>query len=296
MTTTRRTGPETGNVRVQKNDRNRKNLSARGYALLGLTMIVVGIGMLVLMVKLAPEMPQANLVDKFYYVVLIVWGLITAIFTFGVMEGYARITSQKVGTKIELRGSAAVFALVVIGGLFHKPETFILTVRPHGPNASLINKGQIRVEGGSFKETVNIDDGQAVFPYVPLGLSPVRVLPMIDGYRQEYQSLNVPSNDVIELNLVRISNDPISITVYLEPKPSLGQARILFENENDAAKEVALGRFEAVLHNAKIGQTIKVDVCENGRRVYDRLTPIDNPLLIKIVRPPENGCPDVVSH
>ena len=245
-------------------------LSGKDYAVIAVIMVVIGVGLLVLFVLFAPRLVPADILEKFFYIVLLVFGLVCALVLFGVMKSYARVTYKSGGGVVELGGPAAVALLVVVGGFWLVPhtDTFDLTIRPHAPDKPLITSGKIRVELGNFANTQDISsNGEADFKGVPHKFrgARVQVLPLVDGYKQEYQTTLI-SGDAIDLNLVKPET---LLRARLVPAPAPGQrVKVLIENESGEQVPDSYGRFQAVVHK-NLQDSVVVIVCSNGRSVFN---------------------------
>lgn len=152
------------------------NRSAGRSALLALASLGVGLGTGWWIAT------QADLLDirfdRAYFVLLVVLGLAAAAFLFGVLRSSATLTGKHLGVGFEVGGAAAIFLLVVWGGLHltAPPESFTAMVhlRYAGPpvdpaafdealpRASLI----VRFGSGSRELKVN-GRGEAVLADVP---------------------------------------------------------------------------------------------------------------------------------
>src|ERR1039457_3505245 len=106
------------NVSDNRQSRDTRPLSAKDYVYVALNMLAVGIGLLVALVVWAPRLIPGGTLEGFYYIVLLMWGLISAVVLFGVVRSYARITYRNPagGLAVELGGAAAFATLVVVGG------------------------------------------------------------------------------------------------------------------------------------------------------------------------------------
>lgn len=65
-----------------------RRLSAKDYLFPTLLDIVAGALLLAALVAIAPRLVQADILNEFFYIVVIVWGLISALVLFGVMNSY----------------------------------------------------------------------------------------------------------------------------------------------------------------------------------------------------------------
>jgi hypothetical protein len=257
-------------------------LSAKDYVHVALIMLVVGVVLLFMLVVWAPRLIPGGTLDKFYYIVLLVWGLISAVVLFGVVRSYARITYRNPpgGLAVELGGAAAFAALVVIGGFVLVPKgTLNLTVRPHGPDIPLITWGKIRVEFGANAPTVAVNEsGEADFKGIPrefLGAK-VKVLPIIDRYKSAYQEKTV-TGEVLDLDL-ELPETQIKGRVF--PVPA-GKHVLTVLAQGEIVKPVLIdeyGAFEMLVHKNP-DDSVRFTVCADGWRVYDDLQPVDNPQL-----------------
>jgi hypothetical protein len=248
-------------------------LSGRDYAVVSFVMVALGIALLLLFVGLAPRMVPANILNQFFYIVLIVWGVICAIVLFGVLRSYAHLTYKYVGGVVELGGPAVFAALVVVGGfvLVPRTDTFDLTVRPYGPGAPIITSGKIRVEFGNFAPIQEINqNGEADFKGVSQKFrgATVKILPQIDGYEEQYQPA-ILDKDAIDLLLVKAPPPQSILKGKIVPTPAKGQiVRVLVQGEDGEEEPDSYGRFKFAVHK-RLGERVRVNVCANGRRIYD---------------------------
>lgn len=245
-------------------------LSGKDYLGIAALMIVIGVGLLILFVLFAPRLVPADILDQFFYIVLLVFGLVCALVLFGVMRSYARVTYKSAGGAVELGGPAAIAVLVVVGGFWLVPrhDTFDLTIRPHGSDKPLITSGKIRVELGNFAPTQEINsNGEADFKGVPhkfRGAS-VKILPLIDGYKQEYQT-KVINGDVMDVDLVQPET---MLRARLVPAPSSTQRmKVLIESGSGEQVPDRYGRFQAIVHK-NVTDRVRITVCSNGRSIFN---------------------------
>lgn len=268
-----------------------QSLSGREYALISLALIVLGIGLLVLFVIFVPRLLPADILNEFFYIVLVVWGLVCALVLFGVMKSYARVTYKRLGGAIELGGPAAFAALVVVGGFWLVPhgDTFDLTVRPHGPGTPLITQGKIRMELGNLAITRDVNSsGEVDFKGIPHKYrgSTIKVLPLIDGYDQTYQSVALTS-DVVDLSLVKPAT---LLKGRIVPAPSSSQnVKVLIEGEDGEQVPDTYGRFQFVVHKNP-GATVRVNVCSNGRSIFDDYKAVGSEVVEILTHKPGASC------
>jgi len=266
-------------------------LSGRDYAVAAAVMIVVGVVLLAGFIFFAQRLVPADLFEKFYYIVVLVFGMVCALVLFGVMKSYTRVTYKSGGGMVELGGPVAVAALVVVGGFWLVPhsDTFDLTIRPHGAGEQMIKRGKIRVEFGNYAPIQEVNsNGEADFKGVPhkyRGAS-VQVLPMIDGYKQEYQTKTI---DADSMNL-DLANPETMLKGKLVPAPPKGQkVEILIESEPGEQVPDGYGRFQALVHK-NLGDRVRITVCANGRSVFDDFELLSPDELVIPTRKPGARC------
>jgi hypothetical protein len=252
---------------------NSQHAAGKDYVVMAFVMLGVGAVLLICFVLFAPRMMPTEILTQFYYVVLVVWGLVCALVLFGVMKSYARLKYKSLGGAIELGGPAAFAALVVLGGFWLAPtnDSFVLTIRPHGAHSALIASGMIRVEAGNKTYVEKIDENGEVhiidLSKKFLGAT-VKVLPEVDGYEQQYQAVRL-SGDTIDLLLTEEPPPETVLTGIVLYQPGRGNAAKLFlRDESTVATVDADGRFRVVVHK-KLGERVRVSVCTGGLRVYD---------------------------
>ena len=245
-------------------------LSGKDYAGIAILMLVIGIGLLILFVLFAPRLVPADVLGQFFYIVLLVFGLVCALVLAGAMNSYARVTHTSPNGVVEVGGPAAVALLVVVGGFLLVPrsDTFDLTIRPHAPDKPLITSGKIRVELGNSAPTQEINsNGEADFKGVPHKYrgATVRVLPLVEGYKQEYQT-KVISGDALDLDLVKPET---MLSAKLVPSPAQAQrVKVLIESEPGEQVPDRYGRFQALVHK-NVTDKVRITVCSNGRSIFN---------------------------
>jgi hypothetical protein len=247
-------------------------LSGRDLALIAFMFVVIGVGLLALFVLVAPKLLPANALDKFFYVIAIVWAIVCALVLFGILNSYAHVTHKSVGLVVVVGGPAAFAALIIVGAFWvPRIDAFDLTVRPHGPDQQLITSGKIRIELGSLALTQDVNlNGEADFKgiaYRYRGTS-VRMLPQIEGYIQNYQEVRL-DKDAIDLNLVKSFPPMTVLRGRLTPAPPKSQlVSILVEGEDGESVPDHFGRFQIVVHK-RIGERVGLNACAGGRSIYN---------------------------
>ncbi len=116
--------------------------------------------------------------DRAYFVLLVVLGLAAAAFLFGVLRSSATLTGRHLGVGFEVGGAAAIFLLVVWGGvhLTAPPESFtpMVHLRYAGPPVDraafdeALPRARLIVRFGSNSRTPEVNRlGEAVIADVP---------------------------------------------------------------------------------------------------------------------------------
>jgi hypothetical protein len=143
------------------------------YAFISLASFLCGAILLAVLIQKADVLTHFGLIGQVYYPVLIIFGLCSAVFLFGVLQSYATYRGRHFGGVLELGGPVVVFALVIAGARFLVPEngTFSIQVYVHGPGGihDRVLPRLISIALYLDKpETQSLDDeGKAVFPAVP---------------------------------------------------------------------------------------------------------------------------------
>jgi hypothetical protein len=267
-----------------------RSLSPRDYAMVAVVMAVLGVLLLLLFVGLIAKLLSADALNQFFYVVLIVWGLISSVVLFGVLKSYASLTYKHLNWMVELGGPAAFTAIILIGGfvLLPRTDTFDLTVRPHGPGRPKITSGKLTVQFGNSSVTRDLDkDGEADFKGVPHKFwgRTVKVLPEIEGFRREFQTISIES-DAVDVEMVEETPPKAFLKGILVPAPRAGQVTtVLILGEAGSELPDTNGRFQFTLRKRQ-GDTVRVQVCINGWRVFDQyMTLTDDEVQIPLRRP-----------
>jgi hypothetical protein len=260
-------------------------LSGKDYAVIALVLFLFGAGLLIAFVLLAPRLLPNGLLDQFYYVVVIIFGLVAAVILFGVMRSYASLTvKQPPGMLLELGGPVVVAALVVFVGIKFVPhvESFNVIVRPHAEGAPIISSGSIRLEYGANPATRAIDSsGDADFREIPHQYSgqQVKILPEVDGYERAYQTITLDSSKpVIDIQLSK-EEIKTNVTGRLVPPQTGEQVRILVEGEKVEAVPDEYGRFEITVHKSKT-ERARFFVWINGKQIYNDFQPLSGEVTL----------------
>lgn len=189
-----------------------KTLSAKAYAIISLVGISIGIAQLLFYIYEVPRIVENGVRNQIFYILLIPWALSCAAFLFGAIRSFARFSHKSAGGTLELSGPVVVFFLVLWGGFHLVPsmEVFDLTVRAHSETVPMITSGRITIEFGNTRRTESIGaSGEANFKSIPQRFlaQPIRFLPEIDNYKQQWQQYT-PQDRVVELLVEAVVPSP----------------------------------------------------------------------------------------
>ena len=250
---------------------------------------VVCVGTLCLYVFLIPRLIEAGIQNQVFYLVLVTWGLICAGILTGVMHSYARVKLKHFGIEWELGGSAAIAFLLVWGGFRlvpPAPETFDLTVRPHGAESigSIIRSGKITIDLDNDRRSKAISsNGEADFKGIPEKFkdATVGVLPQVDGYKQEWQHLEL-KGAVLDVALQRAPPPATRLTGSIIPPPKdWTTLRLMVDGQPEEGKTDKLGRFDFQV-NGKEGDTIRLKIYDATKLVFDDFETLPGPLTLRL--------------
>ncbi len=107
------------------------------YARIALVTFLCCFVLLLLLIFEAERLAAFGLLERVYYLVLVIMGLTAAVFLFGVLPSktsQAEYEGKVFGGTLRLGGAALGAALIVVGGYLFAPNatTFPLTVYVHG--------------------------------------------------------------------------------------------------------------------------------------------------------------------
>jgi hypothetical protein len=226
-------------VMAQERDRVKQPLSAVRYATFSFAFLTVAAAFACFYLFWAPKMGEGD--GRVYFLVLIVWGLLSASFLAGAMRGYASVHQKHLGTTVLLSGPIAVFILVVgLGMKFAQsaPSTFDLTVRPSALDgkAPLINSGTIVIDLDNDRRQEEIgNNGEANFKDIPGRLRGV-VIPVLvkaKGYKENWQKLKL-TGPVLEVPLEPVEGQHSQVVDSIR-KLMDSEAKLVLSNSRDAA-------------------------------------------------------------
>jgi len=270
----------------------RQPSSPRAYTTIALVGAIIGIGLLLFYVYQVPRLIEGGITNQFFYVLLLPWGLVCAVFLFGTMRSYAQFNHKKLGTSIELGGPVVVFCLVVWGGftLIPQVEPFDLTVRFHEADGrgNLITAGKVFVDLDSDRRTGEIDSkGEANFKEIPHKFwgTQIKIHPQVEGYEETSIPVTVKSKSrTIDLELKR--DQPLSMlrgTIVPPPGPKK-QIKLFVDGAKGEGQADDLGRFEFSV-KGKEGEAIRLKVYADGQVVYDDYQTLPGPVTLLLRKP-----------
>ncbi|MGA3327697.1 MAG: hypothetical protein ABSF45_24830 [Terriglobia bacterium] len=255
-------------------------------ALVGLA---VGMGLLLFYVYRVPKLIVSGVQNQVFYLLLIPWALACAAFLFGAMRSYARYTGRHLGNALELGGPVVLFCLVIVGGFKlvpPPPETFDLTVRAHSADDRnpIITSGQITIDLDNDRRSNPISpNGEADFKGIPGKFrgATVGVLPHVDGYKQEWQRLELKGL-VLDVTLQPAPPPVTRLTGSIVPPPKdWAKLRIMVDGQSGEGKVDELGRFDFQV-NGKEGDTIRLKIYDDTKLVLDDFQTLPGPLTLKL--------------
>jgi hypothetical protein len=262
-------------------------LSGSDYAKIGGLLLGIGGLLLVAFVLLAHRLLPAGILDQFYYIVVIIFGLVAAVVLFGVMRSYATLTvKRRPNLVLELGGPVVVAFLVVVGGFKLVPHgtSFAVFVRPHADGLAVIPAGKVRLEYGTNAPVKDIYDGEAEFREIPQAYSgqAVKILPEIEGYESRYVSATLdPSNPVIDIVLVKSPLPSTVVTGSVRPMPSGKIIAVMVEGESGEATPDRYGRFSITVHK-RLSERARFSVWVDGAQVYDDYQVLSGEVILAI--------------
>ncbi len=264
-------------------------LTARAYATIALVGLTIGMGLLFFYVYRVPKLIESGVQNQVFYLLLIPWALACAAFLFGAMRSYASFTGRQLGNALELGGPVVLFCLVVVGGFRlvpPPPETFDLTVRPHGPTGTepIIASGKITIDLDNDRRSKAIgSNGEADFKGIPAKFrgATVGVLPQVDGYKQEWQHLEL-KGAVLDVTLLRAPPPFTHLTGSISPPPKDWAAlRLMVDGQPAEGKVDELGRFDLQV-NGRDGDTVRLKIYDGAKLVFDDYQTLPGPLTLTL--------------
>lgn len=167
-----------------------KSLQPRSWVWISTAAFGVSVTLAILFMLNVQKLSSQGLTLTTYYLILIPFELSVAAFLFGAMRSYARYVGKFSFGQLELTDPVVIFALVVGGGMYlAKPqETFLLTVRVHGPGgrADVIKSGSVTLDLGSQRITKDLNEsGEIRFPEISQKFlnRKIELLPQVEDFQ-----------------------------------------------------------------------------------------------------------------
>lgn len=246
------------------------------YAWISLVAFLCGLAVLLLLILNAEKLTSFSLVERFYYLVLVLIGLAAAVFLFGVLPSSAAYEGKFLGGKLRLGGAIIGAALVVVGGHLFAPgtSTFPLTVYVHGQGGPqdvvLRNSGSVVIELGPEVKRAQIgENGQAYFPAIPTNFRGQQVPAWLESETYEAVAPKMSRSldgSVLHLEVKRkLSQYQLAGTISDEAGNPISGVRVVLPEFHLDGLTGRDGRFE--LQVVSVGQQIVDMVAErNGYR------------------------------
>lgn len=260
------------------------------YILISGVGLVLAVCLLLAYVFLAPRLLTAQFQHEFFFVVLVIAGLVAAAFLVGGMHAYdAHVVYKRFGLVVQAGGAVAVFLLVVGLGLYAIPKpntTFNWTVRPIGPRGETLSTGRLTIQYADKTDSEAVgNNGEANFKQIPADIrgQNIKVIPEIEGFGQAplYASTNSLAVDVSLLP----ESFETPLTGFVRPAPGERQVvKIIVEGEDSEAITDEFGRFRLVVHK-KSGSKVRVKAYLNEKEVYDDFQILPGPVTLVMHKP-----------
>lgn len=165
------------------------------YARISLVAFLCCLAILLLLILGAEKLTSLGLIDRLYYLVLVLMGMTAAVFLFGILPSSAEYEGKLLGGTLKLSGPVLGAALVVVGGYYFAPSasTFSLTVYVHGEGGPqdviLRDSGTVVLELGPETKSAQIGEhGQAYFPAIPANFRGQQVPAWVES--ESYESVD----------------------------------------------------------------------------------------------------------
>jgi len=175
------------------------------YARIALVTFLCCFVLLLVLIFKAEKLAAFGLIERVYYLVLVIAGLTAAVFLFGVLPSktsQAEYEGKVFGGTLKLGGAALGAALVVVGGYYFAPNgnTFPLTVYVHGEagpqEPAPKDSGTVVLELGPERKTAQIGEGgQAFFPAIPSNFRGQQVPAWVDS--EQYESVDAQAKQLL---------------------------------------------------------------------------------------------------
>ena len=197
--------------------------TATRHASIALVGFLIFIGLLAVMVWKAETLVALGLVGNYYYVLLVVLGLASAVVLFGVLNSYAEYSGKQLGGALQLGGPVVLCLLVPIlsSWLVQSPNAFSITVFVHGPGGRhdliLRNHGHVIIDLGNDRRREAIGEkGDAHIQGIPSTLRGQEVAVSVDAEGVELARPN---------KMLRLDHQSIYLEVRRKPGRIAGRVQ-----------------------------------------------------------------------
>ncbi len=260
------------------------------YALLSLGSFVVGLLLIVLVLRNARLLVSLGLEGRFYYLILLPWGLAVTGVLFGALQAFAQYSGNHLGGTLKLGGSIAGLALFVFGGFIitQRESNFPLTVYVHGSagqlDLPLRNQGDVLLDLGGDRRSSPIGDrGQAFFAEIPSNFRGQKVNVALDasGYERPDNSRLELSGTSLYLEVRRKPTRFVGNVIDVAGNPIVG-ATVSVAGISTVSME--LGRFDLVVPSNRVLDEMVLSITAGGFQPWSEMEPPDGGPVTAVLR------------
>ncbi|MDQ3845845.1 MAG: hypothetical protein M3342_17805 [Bacteroidota bacterium] len=223
--------------------------------------------------------------QKFYYFILILFGVAISALLFGVMHSYAILKGEKLSAKYQFTGPIVGVILTVMGG-FYLPKgnsEGIITFRIFDEQKNPVTHGTVSLYIPNVPEQKINNHGEAKFTDIPENhlLGNIRVNISSDGYRPLVIDTLLRTNHPIYFTLEKINN----ITVYGRVKDAgeypINHVEISVDGTNQYTYSLTDGAYSLKLTGYSIGDEIDITTSHKDYEDKTFKLKIESPEVIK---------------
>lgn len=252
-------------------------MSVSGYSILTGIGFIVSFILVYYYLQYIQGKVSAEVDQRIFYLILILFGISTSALVFGVMNTYAVLTGKEQNVQLKMTGPGVGVILVVLGGLYlpqHSSDS-IVTIRLFDWKKNAVTQGEVKIYLNEYVRTQSIDNiGQALFTGIPADVakSKMKIEVSSPGYAKQYFDTLVPNSKPLELTLALTTVVYISGRIKTAAEVPIPDVEITVDGTRYFAFSITDGTYKLRLEEYTLGDEISMTT--SHRNYEDKTIPI----------------------
>src|SRR5690606_7585944 len=224
---------------------------------------------------------SAQVDQRIFYLILIVFGIAASAVIFGLMNSYASLKGETLNKRIQLAGPVVGVVLTVFGGFYiPQPAEKTIAIRVFDKNKDPVTQGDVKIYLPEYIRSQSIDKmGQALFTGIPIknAKSNIKIEVSSPGYFTKHYDTVLNKNGTLELMLPLSDVVIISGQVKRANETPISNVEVNVDGTRYVAYSVSNGTYQLRLEEYTLGDEITITTTHGGYEDKTRSLKINGP-------------------